>query len=358
MPLLSVVMPVYNGEMFIQDTLDSLLYQTFRDFELICVDDGSTDSSVEILQSNAAEDKRIVVIRLEHLGAANARNVGLNQVRGKYTAILDSDDIYMPTFLEKVYSLVEDSDADIVVVRSSQFCEESGSSLPIPWSVKSEMFPNKATFSPKEIKGNPFLSVIGWTWDKVYRTDFLKEKEVKFQNIPVFNDLAFGFSTWISARKISFIDEIMVNHRIRPGSISSGRTSQYCFIVNALAELKNNLESMNLYKDYETAFINYSFHMLVFAHQKCSRGGARLSLANCLSLFFKENKNIIYSDHSHRQRVEIIYAAFVSKSVDVKTMFIFFYVFFFLFRKLLMLVSRDGIKQTFAYFSQKLKDIL
>lgn len=355
MPLLSIVMPVYNGEMFVQDTLDSLLYQTFRDFELICVDDGSTDSSLKILESNAVVDKRVIVLPLEHLGAAHARNVGLNQVRGKYTAILDSDDIYMPTFLEKIYTLLKDSDADVVVVRSSQFCADSSSSLAIPWSVKSEMFPKKITFSPKEIKGNPFFSVIGWTWDKVYRTDFLKEKGVKFQNIPVFNDLAFGFSTWISASKISFIDEIMVNHRIRRGSISSGRTSQYYFIVDALAELKSNLESMNLYKEYETAFINYSFHMLVFAHQNCSKGGSKLNLANKLSLFFKKNKNVIYADHSHRQRVEIIYTAFISKSVDVKTIIIFFHVLFFLFCKLCMLVSKEGIKKTFVYFFQKLK---
>ena len=99
-------MPVFNEEKYLPQTLDSLRAQTMRDYELICVDDGSTDHSLEILQSYSAKDNRIRIVHQDRKGAGAARNLGFQTAIGKYTIFLDSDDLFAPELLERSYSRV------------------------------------------------------------------------------------------------------------------------------------------------------------------------------------------------------------------------------------------------------------
>ena len=98
--LLSVVSPVYNGSAYLTPFLESVLHQTFSDFELIMVDDGSTDDSVQIIQTYQEKDARIHLIRQNHQGAGSARNVGLSQAKGQYIIFLDSDDWFNEDFFK------------------------------------------------------------------------------------------------------------------------------------------------------------------------------------------------------------------------------------------------------------------
>jgi glycosyltransferase involved in cell wall biosynthesis len=118
LPKISVIMPVYNGEQFIEQAIDSLLAQTFQDWELVVVDDGSTDSTPQILKRYV--DPRIVVIRQENGGEACARNTGLDHMRGEYMAFLDADDIYFPNALEDLSSFL-DSNPNYGVVFSDGY---------------------------------------------------------------------------------------------------------------------------------------------------------------------------------------------------------------------------------------------
>lgn len=93
-PRVSVIMPVYNGEKFLQSSLDSVLSQTLHDIEVICIDDGSTDESLNILKANAATDSRIVILQQKNSGSGLGRNNGLSVAQGEYIAFLDSDDCY------------------------------------------------------------------------------------------------------------------------------------------------------------------------------------------------------------------------------------------------------------------------
>ncbi len=107
MPLVSVVMPTHNRADFVGRAIDSILNQTYNDFEFIIVDDGSTDSTSEILQKYAAKDKRIILLRQNNLGTAAARNTGVDKATGKYIAFMDDDDISLPNRLEKQVSFLE-----------------------------------------------------------------------------------------------------------------------------------------------------------------------------------------------------------------------------------------------------------
>lgn len=113
MPEISIIIPVYNAEKYLNMTLNSVLRQTFVDFEVICINDGSTDASWKILQEFSKKDNRIKIYTQENSGGSIARNNGLEKARGKYIAFLDNDDIYHPQYLEILYKNIKDTDADV-----------------------------------------------------------------------------------------------------------------------------------------------------------------------------------------------------------------------------------------------------
>ena len=121
MPEISVIIPVYNASSFIAETLDSLTRQTFSDFELICVDDGSTDKTPQILETYAKQDQRIVILRQDNMGPGAARNKGLDSARGNYVCMLDADDLYDEQMLEIMHNRSLETDADVVVCRCEMF---------------------------------------------------------------------------------------------------------------------------------------------------------------------------------------------------------------------------------------------
>ena len=114
MPKISVIVPVYNVQMYLRQCLDSVLNQTFTDFEIICVNDGSTDDSGKILLEYADKDNRIKIITQENKGLSEARNSGLKSAQGEYIYFLDSDDFSHPQLLEICYTLAEKEQADLV----------------------------------------------------------------------------------------------------------------------------------------------------------------------------------------------------------------------------------------------------
>uniref|UniRef100_UPI002592E25F glycosyltransferase family 2 protein n=1 Tax=uncultured Parolsenella sp. TaxID=2083008 RepID=UPI002592E25F len=168
MPKVSIVLPIYNGEDCLEETLSSILNQTLVDFELICVDDGSTDSAPDILAKAASQDSRINVIHQENGGPGTARNNGLDHATGDYVCMLDADDIYSLSMLETMYSRAVDTQADIVVCRSTNFDDKTGEELESQWTVKENQLPKADTFSPEEIKDFVFTAFMGWPWDKLY----------------------------------------------------------------------------------------------------------------------------------------------------------------------------------------------
>jgi glycosyltransferase involved in cell wall biosynthesis len=121
-PKVTVIMPVYNGELYVEEAVASLLAQSFRDWELIIVDDGSVDSTAQILETFT--DQRIHIIRQKNSGEACARNVGLNNARGEYIAFLDADDSYFPNALEDLSSFLDMFSQYDVVFSDGQICDE------------------------------------------------------------------------------------------------------------------------------------------------------------------------------------------------------------------------------------------
>ena len=259
-PAVSVVLPIYNGEAFLGDTLDSLRAQTFADFELICVDDGSTDGTAEVLDRYRRHDSRITVLHQENSGAAIARNNGIAAARGRYLAILDSDDIYESTFLEDLYSRAVDCDADIVVCRCDEFDDGSDAYRPYPHSVKDSLLPDEDVFAGVDIDHDAFKLFIGWSWDKIFKTDFVNECGLRFQDLRTSNDMYFVFCAIARAQRISIVDEVLVHHRRGIGGLAETREKSWHCFHDALLNIRRQLQEWGLYGHFERDFVNYCLH--------------------------------------------------------------------------------------------------
>lgn len=112
-PLISVIIPVYNAEKYLRSCLDSVLAQTYKNWEAVCVNDGSTDNSQKILEEYAAKDNRFLIINQENGGGSSSRNRALKNINGQFVAFLDNDDLYHPQYLEILYTNLQNTHADI-----------------------------------------------------------------------------------------------------------------------------------------------------------------------------------------------------------------------------------------------------
>ena len=117
----SVVIPIYNVEEFLNECLDSIVYQTLEDIEIICVNDGSTDNSLDILNSYAKNDNRFIIISQENGGHAVATNLGMSLAKGEYLYLMDSDDILKITALEETYNYAKEKNADFILFQSLNY---------------------------------------------------------------------------------------------------------------------------------------------------------------------------------------------------------------------------------------------
>ena len=147
----SVIIPVYNVEDYLAQCIDSIVCQTLKEIEIICVDDGSTDKSYEILQEYEKKDNRIKLLQQKNAGAGIARNKGMKIAQGKYLAIVDSDDFFELDMLEKAYVQCEKDNADICVFRSDKYDTQNQKYEPIPWTIKKQYLPEQIPFKAAEI---------------------------------------------------------------------------------------------------------------------------------------------------------------------------------------------------------------
>lgn len=266
MPAISVILPIYNMENYIEETLDSIVGQSFKDFELLCVDDGSTDSSLSIIQSYCQTDSRIKIISQNNSGPGAARNAGLDQARGDYVCMLDADDIYEEQMFRKMYDKAVTTNADIVVTRSTQFEDETGKKLESWWTLNISQIPLKEVFNARDMRDFIFSAFIGWPWDKLYKRSFIERFKIRYPSLPNSEDLYFVFLSLAKAQRISIIDETLINHRVgRTNSVSNSRSKEPLAFYRSTCLLKDELKKdPALYSDLSWGFLNWAFGYMLW----------------------------------------------------------------------------------------------
>lgn len=220
-PLISVVIPVYNVEQFLCECVDSVLSQTFEDYEIILVDDGATDSSGKLCDEYAQKDSRIKVIHRENGGLSAARNTGLDEACGKYIYFLDSDDWIRKDTLELLVASAQSDNSDVVFFDAFVFftdCEED------PNVYKYERSKKYATARGQQmlielLKTDEYRTAVPLM---MFRTDYLKSNGLRFQEGILHEDELFTYLVYNADGTISHCHEEFYARRMRAASIMTG----------------------------------------------------------------------------------------------------------------------------------------
>lgn len=230
-PIVSVILPMYNSERYIKSCIQSVREQTLKNFELICVDDCSTDKTVEIVSQLAKEDKRIKIVkRKNNSGTAGIpRNIGLRLSCGKYIAFIDSDDLYTKTALEELTNLANQYNADVVHTEQIYMPEENV--INVTEQTKMKKFskenvefclqPILETNNLKErIEKFSTGKLFGWVHNKLYQRNFLAANNIYFNNLLTSEDIIFYFKVICTAKRIIRVPNITYIYRYNPDSIT------------------------------------------------------------------------------------------------------------------------------------------
>lgn len=251
----SVVIPVYNVEPYLRECLDSVLGQTFSDLEVICVDDGSTDGSVLILNEYAARDSRVKVIAAEHKNAGAARNIGYRASSGKHLLFLDADDVFAPNMIQVMHEALTSYHADIANCAKQDFM----SGKPIPELAKGDVG-NFTVLDNSERQVNCFKEFVGWSWDKLFARSLIEKHDLHFQEQQAHNDFFFCNSACCLADKIVKTNDVFIAHRKHETSIAMNRDKSPLCFSSALRSFYRKLalyDYWNKYPDQLRYYNNY-----------------------------------------------------------------------------------------------------
>ena len=260
---ISILMPVYNAEKYLNETIDTIKNQSFSNWELIIVDDGSIDNSKEICTKLMNDDKRIKYIFQENLGVSHTRNVALENAQGKYIVFVDSDDLIHEDYLKILINSIEKNNSDISVCN---FIERKISNTGKVEDITREFYP-KEVMEMSEMKdyimdfGNSGL--LNPLWNKIYKREIIENNNITFdEKVETGEDFIFNLQYFRKAKKISFIKEKLYYYIRR-----NNNSITYKYIENMYEKgweihslLESFLEDMNFYNK-ENAYVLYGNHL-------------------------------------------------------------------------------------------------
>jgi len=225
-PRVSVLVPIYNVERYLPECLDSLLAQSLKDIQIICINDGSTDGSPDILRDYAARDARIEVIDKANSGYGASMNRGLQAARGEYVGIVESDDYASPDMFQAMYRFARWHDCDVVKSNYFEFSDEGGDSFQEPFAG----FPYRKVFDPRQDRG--ILNTIPIIWAAIYRRSMIEDNGIRFNETPgaSYQDTSFVHQAWMSARRVAILKKGFLHYRV-DNNASSVKSAAKVFAV-------------------------------------------------------------------------------------------------------------------------------
>lgn len=261
----SVVMPVYNSEKYLEMAIESILKQTMKSFELICIDDGSQDSSLEILNEYANRDERIKVITQNNRYAGAARNCGIDHAIGEYIIFLDSDDFFDCSMLEKNYRKIKEYNADIVVFGGKYFKEEPGNGKHHEALLRKWMLPEGEVVNNTEKIKYLFNFTTPAPWNKMFSMAFIQKNELRFQECKRYNDAFFVEMALFYADKIAYVDEDLVFYRTDNSNSLQGKNDETPFLVYDVYRLiHKKLKGHQQYEEVKISFQNLALSNFIY----------------------------------------------------------------------------------------------
>lgn len=218
----SVIIPVYNAEDYLKESIDGILNQTLDDIEVLCVDDGSVDNSLKILEEIAEKDKRVKYIHQENQGGGAARNHALPHATGKYLYFMDADDIIDKNALKECYDIMEEKNPDFVIFQAKNYAEDTGEYFETEDYTMSEVAEavRGKIFNWRDL-GDLLFKVSVTPWCKFYNREFVMSTNAQFAEGLIFHDNIFFFDMLFYAERIYFYEKFLYTRR-RHSASSTG----------------------------------------------------------------------------------------------------------------------------------------
>lgn len=265
MPRISVVVPVYNVEKYLDVCLDSILCQSFKDFEIICIDDGSTDSSGDIIERYSQFDNRIRTYHRENSGLAATRNFGLEYALSPYVMFVDSDDWLSPVILERLYNNIRTINGDYTSCGIYQCDSVSGTAQKwdlLPPNVFQQIV-KRPFFNEREVPPWFMFRQHVMAWAKLYRKDFIET--FRFPEGKIFEDNPFFTRCYLTADRIGYDFAPLYYYRVnRPNSIVAANTNKYKDVFDIFHLTKQVFEECGKYEKYKTDFVMYYMQVIMY----------------------------------------------------------------------------------------------
>lgn len=266
-PKVSIVVPVYNVETYLEECLESIKKQSLKDIEIIIVNDGSTDGSLAIAQRFEQEDSRFRVLSKENRGYGHTMNLGFKNATGEYIGIVESDDCARPTMFEELYNQAKRCDAD--AVRSNYFAMgNEGTEFNLIDVLSIADAPYYEPFSPQNypgiLRGSPAI------WSTIYKRSFIENEDISFLESAgaSYQDTGFLLKVWACASRVVIMREAFLNYRIDNANSSVKSSAKVFCVSDEYAELDRFLENKPTCstrflkalaaKKYETYLWNYN----------------------------------------------------------------------------------------------------
>ena len=262
-PLVSVVMPVYNAEKYLNESMKSILFGTYENLELICVDDGSTDHSAAMIEDAINSDDRIKLICQKNQYSGVARNHGFSQASGKYVMFLDADDCFAPELLERMVRTAEKYSADIVICECEGFDDEGNNYYIAGNTLAKEFLPDSKVFSSSDIPDDIFRLTGGESWDKLFRAEFLRSKHIRYIDTAVAQDGYFSTLALAEAERITTLNEKLIRYRKNSNTSAwKKRGDVWKEVFRMLEMLQKELSDRGFFPALKRSYLNMALRYI------------------------------------------------------------------------------------------------
>lgn len=266
----SIIIPVYNAEEYLKECLDSIANQTLKDFEVICVNDGSTDNCGKILQEYASKDRRFVIIEQENQGTGIARNNALYIAKGEYIVFVDPDDWLELNALEDLYTTFNETGCEVIQFNYTKYYEYSKDVHINNTAENMKKLFNYSVDTVKYYNWHMLKSCVNTpccfgplaVWDKAYSKTFLDKADALFAPSSQGEDHLFSVAVILNAEKITYLDKSLYNYRLHAGSATHNIEASHFAIFKNIELLENYLREHNLYNTWHADFCEYRINAL------------------------------------------------------------------------------------------------
>jgi len=271
-PNISIIIPVYNVEPYLRQCLDSVSNQSLKGIEIICINDGSTDNSLNILKEYASKDKRIRILDVKNGGQGLARNRAIKEASGEYLGFVDSDDWIDPTMFHDLYECAKKFDADVTICEIAHYNSHNGIISQPEWL----KLPIDNKFDDKFFKWEDILEVgfqiNSGPVNKIYRNHFIRQRNIEFSTGLYYEDILFVYKSLINAKRICLVRKPLYLYRYsRPGSISSDTGKKQFDIFVVLNQLQKSIEKIEKYEQIKIFFYKYKFDQYLSHFRKVNK---------------------------------------------------------------------------------------